>query len=154
MDKPPLGPTWLLAVGSRPARPTTAVNVAETLTGYGLNGATLLSCLGIWKGSSEDTVLALVAGLNETQAFHLARFLASRFEQEATFLNRVGTAYLVAAATEASLSALGSSQEPVFATEESRPNGRATNRKGLSRARGRSQNPKKEPKRWKALAQQ
>lgn len=91
----PLGNAWLLAIGSRPGRPTTVDDIGAALTDCGITGATLLPALGLWQGCFEDSVVALLAGLTEAEAVNLARCLADRFTQESVYLQAMGLAYLV-----------------------------------------------------------
>lgn len=144
-----LGPTWLLAVGSQPMRPTTVADVEAALIDYGSDGTAIRS-RGIWQGVPEDSVVAVVAGLEEVKVLDLARFFAAQFDQTGVLVLRMGTAYVVAAQPFSSSD--GRSSEPALVTNTvQHPDARAASRKGLSKARGRRQNKKEET--WRATAQ-
>lgn len=88
-----LGPVYLFAIGE-PATPPT---VAEALCDFGIEGATIVPALGLWKGSTEQSVLVRIAGLSDATAAVLAEQLRNHFHQEAVYFEQAGTAYLAAA---------------------------------------------------------
>lgn len=88
-----LGAVYLFAIGE----PATPPAVAEALSNFGIEGATIVPSMGLWKGHVEQSVLVRIAGLSDATAAVLAEQLRACFQQEAVYFERAGTAYLAAA---------------------------------------------------------
>ncbi len=88
-----LGTVFTFAVGE----PATLEKLADTLTGYGIEGATLIPAAGLWKGKRESSTLIQIAGIGVGRANAIAAALAMDYAQEAVYLEHGGTAYLVSA---------------------------------------------------------
>jgi hypothetical protein len=132
-----IGAAWLFAVGSRPGRPTTVGDIGAALADYGSSGGTLMPSVGLWAGTVERSVVAIIAGLTPRRAFAMAAFLAARFKQDSVYVQGIGTAHLVSAHHPES-SARESSRTPDgtgsqlgldFLPSESRPPARVPSRR-------------------------
>lgn len=82
---------WTVNVGE-PASPQ---ELADALTRYGVQGATIIPALGLWQGKVEQSNVVQIGGIDEQRVRELAGLIRDEFAQQAVYVQHGDRAFLV-----------------------------------------------------------